>query len=45
MKKAKEEILRHWYWQALCYGVMAAVLFGAWLVLDGDAVAFVYSEF
>lgn len=45
MQRAKAEILAHWYWQALCCALAAAILFCAWLVTDGDTVAFVYSEF
>ena len=44
-QKAKTQIFAHWYLRALCYGIMAAMLLAAWLVLDGDGVAFVYSEF
>ena len=44
-KKAKERVMACWYLRALCYGLMAAALLGAWLLLDGETVAFVYSEF
>ena len=44
-KTAKCKIMSCWYLRALCYGLMAAALFGAWLLLDGGSVAFVYSEF
>lgn len=37
--------MTYWYLRVLCYAAMAAILFGAWLLLDGSSVAFVYSEF
>jgi len=45
VKTAKARIMACWYLRALCYALMAAALLGAWLLLDGGSVAFVYSEF
>ena len=44
-QKAKARIFDCWYLRALCYGLMAAILLVAWLILDGETTAFVYSEF
>ena len=45
LERAKAQIFAKWYLRALYYGLMAAALLLSWLVLDGDGVAFVYSEF
>ena len=34
-----------WYLRVLCYALIAAAVFAVWLLMDGEGVAFVYSEF
>jgi len=41
----KDKILSKWYYLALFCAVCAAAVFAAWLLLDAQGVAFVYSEF
>ena len=45
LMKIKPFILAKWYRTAIFYGVLAAAIFLAWLLLDAGGVAFVYSEF
>ena len=34
-----------WYWRVVCYALIVAAIFAVWLLMDGNGVAFVYSEF
>lgn len=45
MERMKTQIFEKWYLRALLYGLILAAIFVTWLFLDGDSVAFVYSEF
>lgn len=38
-------MFKRWYLRALFYALIAAAIFITWLCLDGESVAFVYSEF
>ena len=43
--KIKDKILSKWYYLALFCAAAAALVFAAWLAMDAQGVAFVYSEF
>lgn len=45
MEGLRNQIFKRWYLRALCYALILAAIFVTWLVLDGESVAFVYSEF
>lgn len=43
--KVKDAVYTRWYLRAAFYALIIAAVFVTWLALDGDSVAFVYSEF
>ena len=45
MTKIKDAVYTRWYLRAALYALIIAAIFVTWLALDGESVAFVYSEF
>ena len=45
MAKIRDAVYTRWYLRAAIYALILAAIFVTWLVLDGQSIAFVYSEF
>ncbi len=45
MERLLDALKAHAAFRVLCYALIAAAIFGVWLLSDGESVAFVYSEF
>ena len=45
MAKIRDAVYTRWSLRAAIYAMILAAIFVTWLVLDGNRVAFVYSEF
>lgn len=43
--RLSEKLQQNTALRLLCYALMSAAIFAAWLLTEGDTVAFVYSEF
>ena len=45
MRRIEAALRTHWAARALFYAAILAAIYLTWLFTDGEAVAFVYSEF